>query len=314
MESLARKHGFLENMRRYRYLYLMLLPALVLLFVFNYVPMYGVVIAFQDYKFMKGILGSRWVGLDTFITLFHKGSFQAALRNTFVISGLRLLFGFPAPILFALMLNEVGSGRLKKTVQTISYLPYFVSWVVISGMMIEVFSLERGIVNTAVRALGGQSIYFMNDPGWFLGILIGSGIWQSLGWGSIIYLGAIAGINPELYESAGIDGATRFQKARFITLPGMYPMIVIAFMLSIGGILNAGFDQIFNMYSPGVYNVSDIIDTYMYRSAFSGSGTSYGASDMSLATAVGLFKNVIGFGLLFASNSIAGRLTDYTFW
>jgi len=314
MTTLAQRRGFLGNLRKYRYLYLMLLPALALLFIFNYVPMYGVIIAFQDYKFMKGILASRWIGLDNFIVLFHKDSFLNALRNTFMISGLRMLFGFPAPILFALLLNEVRMGRFKKTVQTISYMPYFVSWVVISGMMIEVFSLQRGIVNTAIQAFGGKPIYFMNDPGWFIVILIGSGIWQGLGWGSIIYLGAIAGINPELYESAGIDGATRLQKARFITLPGMYPMIVISFLLSLGGILNAGFDQIFNMYSPGVFNVSDIIDTYIYRAAFTGSGVSYGASDLSLATAVGLFKNVIGFGLLFGANAVAGRLTDYTFW
>lgn len=314
MTTLAQRRGFLGNLRKYRYLYLMLLPALALLFLFNYVPMYGVLIAFQDYKFMKGILASRWIGLDNFIVLFRKASFLNALRNTFMISGLRLLFGFPAPILFALLLNEVRMGRFKKTVQTISYMPYFVSWVVISGMMIEVFSLQRGIVNTAIQVFGGKAIYFMNDPGWFVAILIGSGIWQGLGWGSIIYLGAIAGINPELYESAGIDGATRLQRAWFITLPGMYPMIVISFLLSLGGILNAGFDQIFNMYSPGVFNVSDILDTYIYRVAFTGSGVSYGASDLSLATAVGLFKNVIGFGLLFGANAAAGRLTDYTFW
>jgi putative aldouronate transport system permease protein len=314
MTTLRVRRGFLENLRRYRLLYLMLLPALLLLFLFSYVPMYGVVVAFQDYKVMKGIMASRWVGLENFITLFHKQSFLQALRNTFAISGLRLLLGFPAPILFALLLNELGSGRFKKTVQTISYMPYFVSWVVISGMMLEVFSLQRGIVNTVIRAFGGTSIYFMNDPGWFLGILIGSGIWQSVGWGSIIYLGAIAGINPELYESASIDGASRLQKARFITMPGMYPMIVISFLLSLGGILNAGFDQIFNMYSPGVFNVSDILDTYMYRAAFTGSGVSYGASDLSIATAVGLFKNAIGFGLLFGANAVAGKLTDYTFW
>lgn len=312
MVTLATQRGFLGNLRKYRNLYLLLLPAMVLLFIFSYMPMYGVIIAFQDYKYMKGILASRWLGFENFTTLFGRPSFLNALRNTFVISGLRLLFGFPAPILFALLLNEVRGGRFKKTVQTISYLPYFVSWVVISGMMIEVFSLERGVVNTVIRALGGKSIYFMNEPGWFLGILIGSGVWQGIGWGSVIYLGAIAGINPELYESAGIDGATRLQKARYITLPGMYPMIVISFLLGLGGILNAGFEQIFNMDSPGVYVISDIVDTYMYRAAFTHVGM--GVAELSIATAVGLFKNVIGFGLLFGANAVAGKLTDYTFW
>jgi putative aldouronate transport system permease protein len=310
MSVARKKNTLLTNLYTYRYLYLLLLPAIVLIIIFNYGPISGLVVAFQDYKIMKGISGSRWVGFNNFISLFSRASFLTALRNTLFISILRIIFTFPMPIIFALLINELKGVRFKKTVQTISYLPYFISWVVISGMVIEVLSPQRGIVNAVIMALGGTATNFLTDSVWFVVILIVSGIWQGVGWGSIIYLSSLAGIPNELYESAEIDGANRFQKARYISLPGMIPMIIISLMLSISNILSAGFDQIFNLYTPVVYNVSDIIDTYMYRLAF----IDQGGSNYSVASAVGLFKNGVGFLLLFFSNEVIRRKSDYTFF
>ena len=303
------KRSLAGNLVHYRYFYLMLVPAIVLLFVFNYMPIYGIVISFQNFKLLKGVWGSEWVGLTNLLSLFNKPSFLTALSNTVVISLLRLAFSFPAPILFALLINEMRPGRFKKYVQTVSYLPYFVSWVIVSGMVIQVLS-QRGLVNALIDLFGGQKINFIGDPFWFMVVLIVSGIWQGVGWGSVIYLSALAGISRELYESAHIDGASRLQQARYISLPGMYPMIIISLMLTISNILNAGFDQVFNLYNPSVYRVADIIDTYMYRLAF----RDVGGTNYSLATAVGLFKNVVGFTLLYFSNRIVRRFSDYSFW
>jgi len=310
MPSVRRRKSLLFNLYTYRYLYLLLLPAVIMILIFNYGPISGLIVAFQDFKIMKGIGGSRWVGLANFVSLFSRGSFIVALRNTLFISVLRIVCSFPMPIIFALMINELRGTHFKKTVQTISYLPYFISWVVISGMLIEVLSPQRGVVNAIVMALGGTATNFLSDSFWFVVVLVVSGIWQGVGWGSIIYLSSLAGISNELYESADIAGANRFQKARYISLPGMAPMIVISLMLSISNILSAGFDQIFNLYTPVVYNVSDIIDTYMYRLAF----IDQGGSNYSVASAVGLFKNAIGFLLLFVSNEVIRRKSDYTFF
>lgn len=282
-------------MIKYKYLYLLVLPAVVLTIVFAYIPMYGVIIAFKDFKIMKGVIGSPWVGWYQFQKLFYGYSFYEVLRNTVLISAYRIMFAFPAPILLALLLNELRDNLFKRLVQTISYLPYFLSWVVLAGIFSTVLALDRGFVNVLLDRLGMAQIDFLTSTSWFRTVLVSTGIWQSVGWSSIIYLAVISGINPELYEAADIDGASRFRKVVHITVPSLIPVASILLILTLGGLFSAGFDQIFNMYSPSVYRVADIIDTYVYRSGLLD-------SDYSYATAVGLFQNGIGFALIFGAN------------
>lgn len=290
-----------------RWYYLFLLPSLAVMIVFHYKPMYGVLIAFKDYRILDGILGSPWVGFTHFRRLFDSPLFYRVLTNTAIISCLRIVFGFPAPIVLALLLNEVRSITYKRVVQTISYLPHFISWVVLGGIIREVLSPSRGAVNFVISALGGKPIYFLAEPAWFRTVLISTGVWQGVGWGSIVYLAAISSIDVQQYEAAHIDGATRLQQARHITLPSIMPVVTVLFLLSLSSILNAGFDQVFNLYNPVVMSVGDIIDTYVYRVGLLG-------FEYSFATAVGLFKNVIGFVLVVAVNAITGRFSEYGLW
>jgi putative aldouronate transport system permease protein len=290
-----------------RWYYLFLLPAMVVMVLFHYKPMYGIVIAFKDYQILDGILGSPWVGLAHFRRLFDSALFYRVLANTAIISCLRIVFGFPAPILLALLLNEVKSFRYKRVVQTISYLPHFISWVVLGGIIKEVLSPSRGAVNYIISLLGGKPIYFLAEPSWFRTVLIATGVWQGVGWGSIVYLAAISSIDVQQYEAAHIDGATRLQQARLITLPSIMPVVTVLFLLSLSSILNAGFDQVFNLYNSMVMSVGDIIDTYVYRVGLLG-------FEYSFATAVGLFKNVIGFVLVVTVNAITGRFSEYGLW
>ncbi len=299
--------GLQKRIRKYRECYLLLLPMLFFVLLFNYGPLYGIVLAFKKYRMIDGIWGSPWCGLYQFRRLLSTDSFWTAFKNTVEISALRILFGFPAPIIFALLVNEIRITRFKKVVQTVSYLPHFMSWVVISGIMFQLFSINSGPVNALIKLFGGEPISFMSSKVWFRPILIISGIWQSVGWSSIIYLATISGIDPQIYEAAETDGANRFHKAIYITLPSLYSVISILFILAIGNILNAGFDQIFNLYSPMVYEVSDIIDTYVYRRGFGETGQS---QDYSFATAVGLFKNVVGFALLILTNVVVKKLSN----
>ncbi len=279
-----------------RYYFLLLLPILVLFFLFKYLPMYGVIVAFKDYRFRMGILGSPWVGLKHFEVLFGSALFTRVLRNTLIISFLRIVFGFPAPILLALLINEVRAKRYKRVVQTVTYLPHFISWVVIAGIFIELLSLSRGVVNHIISLLGGEPIYFLASKRWFRSILVITGIWKTVGWGSVVYLAAISSIETEKFEAAIVDGATLFQRMRFITIPSIKHVMVIMLILRIGNVMDAGFDQVFNLYNDMVMPVADIIDTYVYRT---------GVLDMnySFASAVGLFKNVIGFILVLAAGS-----------
>ena len=227
--------------------------------LFQYGPMYGIQIAFKDFKLLKGIWASEWVGFEHFIAMVASPRFWQVLRNTVVISVLKLLFGFPAPILFAILLNELINVRLKKSVQTISYLPHFISWVVLAGIVYEVLSPSLGIVNQVIEAAGGRPHNFMADSDWFVGVVVISYVWQTFGWGSIIYLAALAGIDPQLYEAAQIDGAGRLQRTMSITLPSLYPVMVIVFLLRVGNLLEVGFDQIFNLQNPTIYDTGDII-------------------------------------------------------
>ena len=288
---------------------LMVLPGILLVIIFSYIPMYGLIMAFQDFRLGDTVGFSRWVGFGHFTMFFHSFDFWLIIRNTFVISLLKLAFGFPFPILLALMLNEVRSAPFKRAVQTVSYLPHFISWVVISGLVIDMLSPDGGTINHLLVAAGfiGEPINFMGYPKYFWPIVVISDIWKEVGWNSIIYIAAIAAIDPELYQAADIDGAGRFRKAWHITLSGIKSTIVILLILSVGGILNAGFEQIMlltnNLRNTMVYDTSTILDTYVF---------SVGISQMrySYATAVGAFKAVVSVLLLVIANYAAQKISD----
>lgn len=294
--------------KKYRILLLMLVPGFLFLVIFNYVPMYGVILAFKEFRITAGIMESPWVGLKYFDKAFADPHFYIVLKNTLIISFYKLIFGFPVPILFAILLNEMNNLRFKKWVQTISYLPHFMSWIVLSGIFITILSLE-GPVNTIVKAFGQLPIVFMADEQYFRTILVVTSIFQSFGWGSIIFLAAIAGIDPQLNEAAIIDGAGRIKRIIHITLPMLAPVISIMLILSMGSILDAGFDQIFNMYNSQVYDVADIIDTYVYRLGLINANYSY-------STAVGLFKSVVALILILSVNRVVKAIggNDHTLW
>jgi len=296
-----------QGYRRYYAYTFMFLPIAVYFFVFHYIPMYGILLGFIDYKIKLGIFGSQWVGFQNFFELFEAELFRRSIRNTLVISTLRLICGLPFPIAFALLLNELRQGRFKKIVQTVSYLPHFMSWVVTAGIFTQLLSPSNGMINYILRKFGLSPIFFLGSNNWFRATLIVTGIWKSFGWNSIIYLAAITGINQELYEAANVDGATRWQKMIKITLPLIMPTFSTLFILDVGSILNAGFDQIFNLYNEAVYETGDIIDTYIYRLGL-------GNMEYSKSTAVGLFKNLIGFLMVVLTNAITKRISDYGIW
>lgn len=285
---------------RHRELLLMLVPGLLLLFLFRYLPMGGIIIAFKELRLDLGILHSPWNGLENFRLLLSGQDFLLALRNTVVISLLRLTFGFFAPIALAILLNEVRLAWFKRTVQTASYLPHFFSWVILGGICLLMFSYH-GPVNALLGKVRLGPYEFLTSNGWFLFTLIATGIWQSVGYGAVIYLAALAGISPTLYEAAMVDGAGRWQQMRHITLPALAPTMLTLFILSLGSILNAGFDQIFNMYNPLVYGVTDILDTYVLRRLM--------AMDYGVATAADLLKSIVCLGLIVGVNKIVQRIT-----
>lgn len=291
----------------HRQLLYLIAPCVLYFVVFHYVPMVGLIIAFKELSMRLGILRSPWVGWENFSRLFASADFPRALKNTLVISSLRLIFGFIAPLALALLLNEVRITWFKRGVQTLTYLPYFFSWVVLGGIFIMLLGGD-GPVNTIVRSAGHSPINFLGDELWFLLVLIVTGIWQGAGYGAVIYLAALAGIDPHLYEAAKIDGAGRWQQVRHVTLPMLVPTIIVLLILSLGNILNAGFDQIYNLYNPMVYASSDIIDTYVLRRMIN--------MDYGLATAAGLFKSVFSLGLVAGANQLARRWTggEHSIW
>ena len=301
--GIAKQNKVIRNMIKMRYNYLLLVPVLLYFIIFHYIPMYGVTLAFKDYNMSLGILDSPWAGLRYFNRLFGSPSFYEVLTNTVLISFYKIIFSFPAPIILALLLNEIGNTKFKRIVQTASYLPHFISWVILSGIIIESLSPSRGIVNYIISAFGGESIYFLTEPAYFRTILVATSIWQGVGWGSIIYLAAISSIDAEQFDSAFIDGANRFKIIRYITLPSIIPIIIILFTLNLGHILNAGFDQVLNLYNPMVYKVGDILDTYVYRVGLLN-------ADYSYSTAVGLFKNAVGLIFVLSANFITKRISN----
>ena len=292
--------------RKYAALSLMLLPVIIYYIVFHYAPMYGVIIAFKNYSFSRGIIGSPWAGLANFKRMFASASFFEVFRNTLLISFYKLITGFPAPVVFAILLNELKNAKFKKTVQTISYLPHFLSWVILGGMFIQLLALS-GPVNIMLSKLGVSSVYFLGDVKYFRSVLVVTSLWKSIGWGSIIYLAALTGIDPQLYEAAKIDGAGKFKQILHVTLPALVPVITIMFIFSVGSIINDDFDQIFNLYNEAVYSVGDVISTYNYRIGLLNSEYSY-------STAVGLFKNIISVVLIVSTNFIAKKYNDYGIW
>ncbi len=282
---------------------LMVWPGLLLIFVFSYIPMYGILTAFKDYNILKGFADSPWVGFKHFEAFFSNPDFGHVMRNTIIIALLKLAIGFPAPILLALMLNEVRHAFFKRFVQSVTYLPYFLSWVIVAGIVISILSVDNGSVNMALRGLGliDNPINFLSIPSYFWTILITTNVWKEVGFGSIVFLAAIAGIDPNLYEAAEMDGASKFKQIFLITLPSILPVIAIFFILAIGNLLNAGFEDILLLAkNPLLRGVSDVIDTYVYR---------IGIENMrySFATAIGLFKAVISVLLLVVANQLARR-------
>lgn len=284
--------------------HLLLLPALVLCIIFQYIPLFGVVIAFQDYEPWLGIKNSPWVGFDHFKYLFTYPDGKQVIWNTLIISGFKLVFNLIIPVVFALLLNEVRKMLFKRAVQTLVYLPHFLSWVILGGIMIDILSTEGGMVNRVLNSFGLQSIFFLGNGEWFRFTVILSDVWKEFGFSAIIFLATLVGINPALYEAAEIDGASRWQQVILISVPLMLPIVIVVATLSLGRILDAGFDQILNLYNPLVYSHADIIDTFVYRVGLNSGQFSFG-------TAIGLFKSAIGFVLIVISYRLAYKLANY---
>jgi putative aldouronate transport system permease protein len=296
-----------KSFRKYWQLYLLLFPVVVYFVIFHYIPMYGVQIAFKDFIATKGITGSPWVGFKHFERFFHGYYFWRLIKNTLGIGVYELVVGFPFPILLALLLNEVRVKWFKRTVQTVTYAPHFLSTVVLVGMLVIFLSPESGIVNHFLERLGGKPIAFMTEPGWFKTIYVFSGVWQQMGWGSIIYLAALTSIDPQLHEAARVDGAGRLQRIWHINLPGILPTIVILLILSTGSVLAVGFEKVFLMQNSLNMESSDVIATYVYRSGILG-------AEYSFSSAVGLFNSVVNFILLAVVNTIARKTGETSLW
>lgn len=295
-------HYFQKNFKTHKYYYLLMLPGLIMLFIFRYMPMGGVVIAFKEFKIAQGIWGSEWAGLKWFDMLFSNAQFTQVLFNTVYISLLKLLFGFPAPVLLALMINEVANLKLKKVVQTTVYLPHFISWVVVGGIMMTILSPSVGVLS-----LFGVSKNPLLEPANFRWLVVVSDIWKEAGWGTVVYLAAITGVSPDLYEAATVDGANRFQKVWNITIPSIAGTIAVMLILRTGSLLSAGFDQMYVLQTSATMDVGDVLDTFVYR---------YGLAQgrFSYAAAAGLFQSVVGLILVSLSNFITGKMGQDGIW
>lgn len=286
----------------------MLLPCLAFFIIFNYIPMGGLLLAFKEYKFNKGLLHSPWVGFDYFKQFFNSYQSKQLIVNTLIISSMKLFLYLPFPILLALMFNEVRNKWFKNISQSILYLPHFLSWVVVIGLVQRLLAPDTGLLNEFFSSMGGDgSTFYMMDPKYFYQIMFGSHMWKSLGWDSIIYMAAIAGVNPDMYEAAKIDGASKLREICSITLPSIMPTVVILFILSLGNILSAGFDQLYLLRTPGNMQLSDILDTYIIRVGLQGGQYGY-------ATAVGLLQGLIGLVLVVIANRVSRKVSDTSLW
>jgi putative aldouronate transport system permease protein len=309
-EQKKQKPGyFLRRMWFFRAIYLLMIPGLLYFIIFHYIPMWGIIIAFQDYQPVNGLLKSPWIGFENFRFFFNSPYFVRLIRNTLTISFLDLIFVFPAPILLALLLNEVKVGWFKRIVQTVSYLPHFISWVVVGGLLIYLFSVNVGFVNIFLAQNNLDPLRVLGNPKAFLALVIGTGIWKTVGYNAIVYLASITGISPELYEAAIVDGADRFQRVLYVTIPGMLPVIIVMLVLRIGVILDVNFQQILILIgdNASLYEVGDVIQTWVYRVGFY-------QFNFGLATAVGLFRGVFGLILVWVANTLANRYTGNGMW
>lgn len=296
-----------KHVVKHRWIYLMSIPGLVYLLIFKYIPMYGVIMAFQDFSFKKGIFGSPFNNFKHFEMLFTSNQFYEVLTNSLLLSILRLAVSFPVPIILALLLNEIQSKPYKKATQTLMYLPHFISWVTLAGIASNFLSMNDGLVNAAIVALGGEKVNFLGSADWFRTVIVGTHIWKEAGWGTIIYLASLTSISPDLYEAATVDGTNRWQKILHITLPGLASTIVVQLVLSVGGLMNNGFEQVYLFQNDLNMSVSNVFETYTYKIGISGGRYSY-------STAVGLFKNIVGTILIFGSNTIAKKLGGTTLY
>jgi len=293
--------------RRHGALYLMAVPVALYYIVFHYGPMYGAVIAFKDFDISKGIWGSTWVGFKHFTDFFSSFYFWRILRNTVLLSLYQLLWGFPAPILLALLLNEIRHVRFRRFIQTASYLPHFISMVVACGMLVD-FCSRDGVITGLLAAVGIPPVNLLTQPGNFRTVYVASGIWQEAGWGAIIYLAALSGIDVQLYEAAVIDGAGRMRKLLSVTIPGIMPTVVLMFLLHVGRIMSLGFEKIILLYNPNTYETADIISSFVYRKGL-GEGFQF-----SFTAAVGLFSSVINLTLVVAANAVSRRVNQTSLW
>lgn len=303
----GKKRGTLGYIKQHYPLYLMLLLPLFYFIIFHYIPMGGLVIAFKDFNLKKGIWDSTWCGIDNFARLYATSKFWKAFKNTIVLNVLSLLIGFPAPILLALLLNEVRSRRCKKIVQTIVYLPHFLSWVIIGGMAVQIFATNGGMINIIFQKLGLHAVPFLSEAGAWIGTYIGISVWQSIGWGAIIYISAISSVDQEQYEAARVDGCNRFKMMYKITLPNIMPTIIIMLILKIGGMVSIGFEQPYMLGNAMVKEVSEVLSTYSYEVGMMN-------GKFSLGTAIGLFQSVINFTLVMTSNWVCKKVTGEAIW
>ena len=295
-----------KDWKRNRSLYLMVLPVILFYILFHYKPMYGAIIAFQDYNPRQGVTGSEWVGFDQFIRFFTSPYFGRLVKNTLLLSVYGIIFGFPAPMILALLLNELRARRFKKTVQTITYLPHFISLVVVTGI-IKDFTQSTGLINDIIVMFGGERSSLIQNPALYRTIYIVSDIWQGIGWGSIIYLSALSGVDQQLYEAASIDGAGRWKQLIHVTLPGIAPTIVIMLIMRMGQLLGTGYEKTILLYNEATYETADVIASYIYRVGILERNWSY-------STAIGLFNSVINLALLIATNKISRRVSETSLW
>lgn len=304
--KLARRKLYRKAFRMWQ-VYLLIIPALIYILIFNYAPMYGVVMAFQNFKPAKGIMGSKWVGLKHFERFFSQPRALSIIWNTFYLSVVSLVVGFPFPVILALLMNSVESKHFKKTVQTVTYMPHFISTVVMVGMLMVMLNPSYGVINTFISKLGGTPIFFFGSKEWFVPLYVFSGVWQNMGWSSIVYLAALTGVDPTLHEAAVVDGASRFQRVLHIDFPSILPTVIIYLILNCGRLLSIGFEKIYLMQTSLNIDVSEVISTYVYQRGLIG-------GEFSFSTAVGLMNSVVNLMMLVLVNTISRKVSETSLW